>query len=223
MCNIACLDFGKEHLTKQDIEGKRVIEIGAKDVNGSLRPFAEALKPAEYVGIDLEKGPGVDQICNVYELVDRFGPDSFDVAISSEMIEHVQDWRKAFSQIKTILKPGGIVLITTRSIGFPYHDYPFDYWRYELDDMQAIFSDMEIEALEPDTSDPGVLVKARKGEKFIENDLSSHALYSMVAQTRSKEIEFSKFQYFLLACRTNVVARKLKGAKRRLFSPTPNA
>ncbi|MEQ1761626.1 MAG: class I SAM-dependent methyltransferase [Pyrinomonadaceae bacterium] len=216
MCNSACLDFGRTKLTEADVAGKRVIEIGAVDINGSLRPDVEALGPSEYLGIDIAEGPGVDEVCNVYDLVERYGPESFDVAISSEMIEHVHDWRKAISQIKQILRPGGVLVMTTRSIGFPYHDYPFDYWRYELDDMRTIFSDMTIEALEPDTDDPGVLVKARKPENFVENDLSEHALYSMVIGGRSKGIEFSRSDYFRLALKTNVVTRKFKGAMRRL-------
>ena len=216
MCNSACLDFGRTKLTEADVTGKRVIEIGAVDINGSLRPDVEALGPCEYLGIDIAEGPGVDEVCNVYDLVERYGPESFDVAISSEMIEHVHDWRKAISQIKRILRPGGVLVMTTRSIGFPYHDYPFDYWRYEIDDMRAIFSDMTIEALEPDTDDPGVLVKARKPENFVENDLSEHALYSMIISDRSKGIEFSRADYFRLALKTNAVTRKFKGAMRRL-------
>ncbi len=216
MCNSACLDFGRTKLTGADVTGKRVIEIGAVDINGSLRPDVEAHGPSEYLGIDIAEGPGVDEVCNVYDLVERYGPESFDVAISSEMIEHVHDWRKAISQIKEILRPGGVLVMTTRSIGFPYHDYPFDYWRYELDDMRAIFSDMTIEALEPDTDDPGVLVKARKPEGFVENDLSEHALYSMIINDRSKSIEFSRTDYLRLALKTNVVTRKFKGAMRRL-------
>ena len=217
MCNKACIDFGRENLTRQDIEGKKVIEIGSRDVNGSLRPFVEELKPESYVGIDLEAGSGVDEICNVYDLVERFGPESFDVAISSEMVEHVQNWRDAISQIKSILKPEGVVLITTRSIGFPYHDYPFDYWRYELDDMRAIFSDMTIEALKPDELSPGVLVKARKPVDFIENDLSEHALFSMVTIGRSVATEFSGLEYFLMRCRNSFVAQKFYSAKRRVL------
>ena len=217
MCNSACLDFGRTKLTESDVTGKRVIEIGAMDVNGSLRPAVEALGPSEYLGIDIAKGPGVDEIRSVYDLVERYGPESFDVVISSEMIEHVHDWRKAISQIKGVMRPDGVLVVTTRSIGFPYHDYPFDYWRYELDDMRAIFSDMTIEALEPDTDDPGVLVKARKPlENFIENDLSEHALYSMVVSSRSKGIEFRRADYFRLALKTNVVTRKFKGAMRKL-------
>lgn len=216
MCSSACLDFGRTKLTKADIAGKRIIEIGAVDINGSMRPDIEALGPSQYLGIDIAHGPGVDEICSVYDLVERYGVESFDIAISSEMMEHVHDWRKAISQMKRILRPGGVLLITTRSHGFPYHDFPFDYWRYELDDMRAIFSDMTIEALESDTMDPGVFVMARKPENFVENDLSDHSLYSMVSKDRSKGIDFSRSAYFRLWLQTNFVTRKFKGAMRRL-------
>lgn len=218
MCNQACLDFGRKHLTETDIKNKDVIEIGAMDVNGSLRYVAESLGPARYVGVDIVEGKGVDEVCSVYDLAERFGRESFDLAISSEMIEHVQDWRGAINQIKSIIRPGGAVMLTTRSFPFPYHDYPYDYWRFEIEDMRVIFSDMEIEALEPDESAPGVLVKARKPSDFSENDLSDHALYSMVARRRTRDTEFSKLQYFATGVRNSFVARKLRGAKRRIFN-----
>ena len=220
MCNKACLDFGKRYLTEEDIKDKHVIEIGSMDVNGSLRPIAEAHAPSRYIGIDLAEGPGVDEICSAHDLVKRFGEESFDFAISSEMIEHVQDWRDAISQMKAILKPGGALLITTRSYPFPYHEYPYDYWRFEQDDMRAIFADMRIEVLEPDDFAPGVLVKVRKPADFVEKDLSRHALYSMVALRRTVDTEFSKMQYFATGVRNSFLARKMRGAKRRLFSRT---
>lgn len=215
MCNSACLDFGRIHLKKADVAGKRVLEVGAVDINGSLRPDVEALGPAEYLGVDISSGPNVDEICNVYDLVERYGQESFDVVISSEMIEHVRDWRKAISQIKRVLRPNGVVLLTTRSIGFPYHDYPFDYWRYEIDDMRTIFSDMTIEALEVDTDDPGVLVKARKPADFIEKDLEEHALFSIIKNTRSRSIDFTRADHVRLALKTNV-SRKFNNVIRRL-------
>jgi SAM-dependent methyltransferase len=196
MCNRSCLDFAKFNLKSDDIKGKKIIEVGSRDVNGSVKQEIVDLEPLSYLGVDIEKGDGVDEVCNVYDLVEHFGKESFDVVISTEMVEHVRDWRGAFSQLKQILKPNGVLLITTRSKGFPYHDYPSDYWRFELEDMETIFSDMEIEALESDASDPGVLVSARKPPSFKENNLDNHALYSMITSKRSQDITSSDMFFF---------------------------
>ncbi len=188
MCNPACLAYGEAHLDAADIRDRRVIEVGARNVNGSLRSYVEALGPAKYVGVDIEAGPGVDEVCNAEELVARFGSESFDVVICTEMLEHVRDWRVVISNLKRLVAPGGVLLVTTRSIGFPYHAFPWDFWRYENDDMRAIFSDFTVENVESDPTAPGVFMTARRGADFHENELESFELYSMVRQGRCREL-----------------------------------
>jgi hypothetical protein len=46
-----------------------------------------------------------------------------------------------------VLRPGSVLLITTRSIGFRVHGYLYDFWRYEPGDMRAIFADMHLDAV----------------------------------------------------------------------------
>lgn len=179
MCNLACIDFGRKVLREKEIMGKAVIDVGARNINGSLRPIVEAFKPASYLGVDIQTGPGVDLICDAEDLLIQFGTESFDLLISTELLEHVKDWRKVITNFKQILKPNGVLVVTTRSKGFPCHDYPHDYWRYKLQDMQYIFSDFKIEYLENDPVEPGVFVKAKKPAGFKENDLSSYTLYSV--------------------------------------------
>lgn len=139
MCNNVCVEFGQTHLTGDRINGKAVIEVGSLNVNGSIRSVVEPFQPRSYLGVDLELGPGVDQVYDAMDLLDRFGFEAFDLLISTELLEHVRDWRTVISNFKRILKPNGTLFITTRSQGFEYHGYPFDYWRYEIHDMQAIF------------------------------------------------------------------------------------
>lgn len=166
------IDFLKAHLSVEEISGKRVAEIGSQDVNGTPRPVVLPFKPAAYIGVDSASGPGVDVVADAGALGTRFGDGSFDVVISTELLEHVEDWRLIVGQLKAILKPGGILLVTTRSPGFPYHPYPIDVWRYTLADFRAIFRDMEILAVCSDWQVPGVFIKARKPHPFFPCDLS---------------------------------------------------
>ena len=139
MCNNACIQFGENNFNKEDIEGKSIIEVGSRDVNGSLRSLVETFNPSEYVGIDITDGLSVDEICNADNIVNHFGDDKkFDFLISNEMLEHVYDWREVISNFKRILKENGVLMITTRSKGHPYHGWPFDYWRYEESDVNPI-------------------------------------------------------------------------------------
>lgn len=187
--NASCIVFGAKNLVREEIQGKMVIEVGSNDVNGSLRSIIEYWGSSKYLGIDIEKGPGVDKICYAEDLIETFGKESFDVVISTELLEHVKDWRKVISNIKNICKPGGIIFITTRSYGFPYHGYPYDFWRYDLEDMKFIFADCEILAIENDPDAPGVFIKVKKPENFLENDLSKYRVYNIIENKKSIEIQ----------------------------------
>jgi len=187
MCDVNCILFGARNLSDEEIRGRQILEVGSRDVNGSLRSFIESRQPEKYIGVDIAEGPGVDVICEGEKLLDRFEEESFDIVISTELLEHVRDWRIVISNIKRVCKAGGIILITTRSIGFPFHGYPHDYWRYEPKDMEEIFSDCEIQVLERDPSN-GVLMKASKPLNFEEKELPDYELYSVLANSRVKQI-----------------------------------
>lgn len=187
MCNLTGIAFGEAALKQASVAGREVLEVGALDVNGSLRPFVESLGPARYVGVDIALGPRVDEVVDASRLVERFGPDSFDIVITTEMLEHVRDWRAAVRNLKRVVRPGGLLLVTTRSVGFPYHGYPYDFWRYEPEDMEAIFADFENVELERDTDAPGVFMLARKPTIFDERQAAID-LYSIVSRRRRTEI-----------------------------------
>lgn len=194
MCNITGILFGARNLSRKDVEGKRVIEIGSYDLNGSLRSLVKSWQPSEYIGVDIIEGEGVDVVCSAEEIINKFGEEGFDIVISTELLEHTRDWRKVVSNIKKICKKNGIILITTRSFGFGYHAFPYDFWRYEIEDIKNIFSDLETIKLEKDSKEPGVFIKAMKKEDFSENDLSDYELYSIVANKRVKEIDDKYFR-----------------------------
>jgi len=191
----------KRALAPADVAGKRVLEVGSLDVNGSVRGDIMALHPAEYVGIDIRPGPGVDLICDAGDLVARFGEDAFDVVVSTELLEHARDWRRIVSNIKRVTRPGGVMIVSTRSYGVDFHRRPFDYWRYEKADFNAIFADVLVEDLQLDPTDPGLLVKARKPGHFVERDLSDMALYSILRHRRQREHRAIDFAIFAIRYR----------------------
>ncbi len=186
MCHVSVINFFFENVKSEEFERKRILEIGSRYVNGSVRPFIENfLKPMEYIGIDIEKGKYVDIVLPAEKIVDYFGEESFDVIICTEVIEHVKDWRKVINNMKLVLKKGGIIYITTRSRGFPLHDYPYDFWRYEIEDFKEIFKDFNILVLESDPEAPGVFLKAKKPEENYEPiSLENISIYSMLHRKR---------------------------------------
>jgi SAM-dependent methyltransferase len=185
--NIACFMFGFKNITREEIEGKRVLEVGSRNVNGSLRVLIEEYKPREYVGVDIIEGPGVDVLCDASGLISKFGAETFDAVICTEMIEHVRDWKQVIHNLKMVCKKKGIIVITTRSPGFLYHGWPYDFWRYDLEDLKIIFRDFTLERLESDPQQ-GVLLKCVKPQDFCEIDPGDHALYSIVVHRKVFQI-----------------------------------
>src|SRR6266496_1641489 len=157
-------------LTAAEVKGKHVIEAGAYDVNGSVRPAVEALGPASYTGTDMQPGPGVDEVCPAEKLPAVLGDGTAGVLISTEMLEHAEDWQAAMAGMIRALAPGGLLVLTTRSEGFPYHGYPEDHWRFSVAGMGEIMAAAGMDVLDlradPDPASPGVFVKARKPDDW---------------------------------------------------------
>lgn len=147
------------------IAGPRVCELGSYDVNGSVRPQVAVLKPSEYVGVDLRAGPGVDRVCDVCcgGMADRYG--AFDIVIATETLEHVQSWPLFIRAMKRLARPGGHLILTARSPGFPPHDFPGDYWRFTEANMRAAFGDCAADVT-TDAETPGVFVHAVKPDDW---------------------------------------------------------
>ena len=155
------MDFGRKMITRERVEGKRILELGSRDVNGSLRSMVMAFGPSEYLGVDKVMGRGVDLVADIERL------NSFavcDGVICTEMLEHVGKWWVVLQVISRAIEKGWAI-VTTRSPGFPLHAYPEDHWRFTMDDMKAILGVFEKVHLEEDgqVDHPGVFA-------FIEHD-----------------------------------------------------
>lgn len=190
MCDRNRLDFGIKNLGDADIKGKRVLEVGSCDVNGSLRAGVIEHGPSEYIGIDIAFGPGVDAVCSSDDILKKFGEESFDVVLSTCALEHIANWKLAISNMKRACRHGGIILLIVPS-EWPWHNYPYDFWRYSHEDIKVIFSDFEILVIEEAQSFHGparignlVYVKMRKPaiDTYAERDISSYKLFNITTK-----------------------------------------
>jgi len=179
MCHNSCLKFGSSHLTKSLCSGKKILEVGSRDINGSVRSFISKFSPFSYIGVDIVPGKGVDSICSAEKLISTFSKNSFDIVIATELLEHTYFWRAVVSNIKNVCKPKGYILLTTRSQGFPYHACPGDYWRFSIEDFQNIFSDFRIFELRKDPQAKGVFLFAQKPALFSEANLSRFTVFKI--------------------------------------------
>ncbi len=115
-------------------EGAVVYDIGAQDVNGSLK---DVLPPhLSYVGVDFVAGNGVDVVLDdPYKL--PFADASLDIVVCSSCFEHSQFHWLVFLEILRVLKPDGLLYLNVPSNG-SIHRYPVDCWRFYPDAGRAL-------------------------------------------------------------------------------------
>jgi SAM-dependent methyltransferase len=92
-----------------------VLEIGSLNVNGGIRDLFPGW---DYLGIDLQDGPGVDVVADG-STFDT--PKRFDVVVSCEAFEHTANWKQVCGNAVRLLRPGGIFMGTAAGPGRPAH------------------------------------------------------------------------------------------------------
>jgi SAM-dependent methyltransferase len=115
-------------------KGQSIVDIGAQDVNGSLRSVAPP--DNAYTGVDFAQGEGVDVILED-PYVFPFADETFDAAVCSNCLEHSEFFWLTFMEILRILKPSGLLFITVPA-NAAVHRYPVDCWRFYPDSGMAL-------------------------------------------------------------------------------------
>ena len=104
---------------------KRVLDVGGRDVNGSLRQF---FTDSEFTCMDMETHSSVDVVCNPGDPF-PFDDNYFDLIVSTSCFEHDPIFWMTFLEMSRVVKPDGIIYINAPSSG-PPHYYPGDNWRF---------------------------------------------------------------------------------------------
>lgn len=90
------------------MHGKRVLHF-APEKRLSKRLLAQ--QPASYIRCDLY--PQSEDVVRIDMLAMDIESESIDVLIANHVLEHVDDDRKALSEIRRVLKPGGYAILQT--------------------------------------------------------------------------------------------------------------
>lgn len=123
-----------ERYCKDNIQTKKVLDVGSWDSNGCLKPI---FKEAQYTGLDAQAGPNVDVVSNSNSM--PFDNDQFDIIISTSCFEHDEMFWLTFLEMSRVLKAGGYIYICAPSSG-PYHPHgcPSDSWRFYPDSWRSL-------------------------------------------------------------------------------------
>ena len=110
------------------VKSGTILDIGSYDLHGyNARQIFD--KGWVYKGVDIAPGPNVDMVVSTSSL-EPIG--QFDVVISLNTMEHVENPFTLFSFAVNNLRPGGYMFIMA-PFSCEFHRHPVDCWRYTPD------------------------------------------------------------------------------------------
>lgn len=128
------------------------------DIGCGIMQYREELLPLvhNYTGVD---HPKVSKLYSGYRKPDvladvtslPFKDDTFDTILFLQVLEYVDDPRKAFSEISRVLRKDGKLILSVPFL-YPIHDAPYDQARYTASYLKKILRacSMKIIIFEPD-------------------------------------------------------------------------
>jgi SAM-dependent methyltransferase len=106
----AVYEFVGRCVVDVDFTEKRVLEIGSKNVNGTVKPLFGS---AFYFGIDALPGKDVDFVIDAKDFKEQaFGQNGFDFCVSVEALEHCPNPQDIIDCAYSSLKSGGVFIVT---------------------------------------------------------------------------------------------------------------
>ncbi|NIA30706.1 MAG: methyltransferase domain-containing protein [Actinobacteria bacterium] len=111
--NLAVADIGCGPGTQALIWAKRGHTVHGLDVNRPLVTLAQERAREAGMGIDFRVGSATDL---------PWEDGSMDVCIALELIEHIEDWQKCLDEFTRILRPDGILCLSTTNKLCPVQD-----------------------------------------------------------------------------------------------------
>ena len=116
---------------------QKVLFVGS---GGALEEFIRKNFSFKLITIDVDDKRNPDFVMSVSDL--KFKNDEFDLVLMLEVLEHVDQPFSASEEILRVLRPGGILLLST-PFTFGIHDAPYDFWRFTKYGLRKMFNRFE--------------------------------------------------------------------------------
>jgi SAM-dependent methyltransferase len=101
-------------------------------------PYRELLTELRpYVRADIPPGDGLDLTLDADGLLPREPDASYDVVLSTQVLEHVPDAPRYLAEAFRLLRPGGALILTTHGL-IPEHGCPYDFTRWTADGLARV-------------------------------------------------------------------------------------
>ena len=134
------LDYVESYLSGSLID----IGCGSKPYKDMLSPFVD-----EHVGVDhkatFHDKSNIDLFGTAYEI--PADNKSFDSAICTAVLEHLEEPEQALRECHRVLKPGGAAIYSVPFI-WHLHEEPRDFYRYSKYGLKYLFEKTGFEVLE---------------------------------------------------------------------------
>ena len=126
------------------LQPARVLELGTRGWDGkppkhNRERVKEACPQAQWIGVDVQDGDGVDVVCDAHYLSRRFPPCHFDAFVACSTFEHLRRPWLVAQELAAIVRVGGIGFVETHQ-SFPLHGYPHDYFRFSREALAELFA-----------------------------------------------------------------------------------
>jgi len=100
----------------------------------------------KYTGVDVGDNPHADLKIQPGEQL-NFEDNTFDFVLSSQVLEHVKDVDQYMEECRRLLKPGGVLLLSTHGT-WQFHASPYDYNRWTCMGLQYLIERSGFEVID---------------------------------------------------------------------------
>lgn len=122
---------------------KKLIDYGCGDVP-YLPLFAD--KVAQYVTCDIDRNPIADVKITTEGIVPLPG-ESFDIVLSVQVLEHVDDVNMYLTEANRLLGKDGLLLLSTHG-QWIWHPFPKDLWRWTNEGLSCVIEKSGFEIID---------------------------------------------------------------------------